>query len=60
MKIRVFRRCRTRVKKSFVVGYPWFCPEHYEDLFEFETEVIEVPDRKPRHKNKKHKARRGN
>ena len=56
MKIRVCRRCRTRVKKSFVVGYPWFCPEHYEDLFEFETEVIEVPDRKPRHK--KHKARR--
>ena len=56
MKIRVCRRCRPRVKKSFVVGYPWFCPEHYEDLFEFETEVIEVPDRKPRHK--KHKARR--
>jgi hypothetical protein len=56
MKTRVCRRCRTRVKKSFVVGYPWFCPEHYEDLFEFETEVIEVPDRKPRHK--KHKARR--
>ena len=56
MKVRVCRRCRTRVKKSFVVGYPWFCPEHYEDLFEFETEVIEVPDRKPRHK--KHKARR--
>ena len=56
MKIRVCRRCRTRVKKSFVVGYPWFCPEHYEDLFEFETEVIEVPDREPR--QKKHKARR--
>ena len=56
MKIRVCCRCRTCVKKSFVVGYPWFCPEHYEDLFEFETEVIEVPDRKPRHK--KHKARR--
>ena len=56
MKIRVCRRCRTPVKKSPVVGYPWFCPEHYEDLFEFETEVIEVPDRKPR--RKKHKARR--
>ena len=53
MKIRVCRRCRTRVKKSFVVGYPWFCPEHYEDLFEFETEVIEVPDRKPRRKKRK-------
>ena len=56
MKIRVCRRCRIPVKKSFVVGYPWFCPEHYEDLFDFETEVIEVSDRKPRHK--KHKARR--
>ena len=56
MKVRVCRRCRTRVKKSFVVGSPWFCPEHYEDLFEFETEVIEVPDRKPH--SKKHKARR--
>ena len=40
MKIRVCRRCRTPVKKSFVVGYPWFCPEHYEDLFDFETEEI--------------------
>ena len=56
MKIRVCRRCRTPVKKSPVVGYPWFCPEHYEDLFDFETEVIEVHDRKPRHK--KHKAKR--
>ena len=56
MKIRVCRRCRTPVKKSFVVCYPWFCPEHYEDLFDFETEVIEVPDRKPR--RKKRKARR--
>ena len=56
MKIRVCRRCRTPVKKSPVVGYPWFCPEHYEDLFEFETEVIEVRERKPR--RKKHKPRR--
>ena len=55
MKIRVCRRCKTRVKKSFVLGYPWFCPEHYEDLFEFETEVIEVPDRKPRQKKHKHR-----
>ncbi len=53
MKIRVCRRCRTPVKKSFVGGYPWFCPEHYEDLFDFETEVIEVPDRKPRQKKLK-------
>ena len=53
MKIRVCRRCRTPVKKSFVVGYPWFCPEHYEDLFDFETEVIEVPDWKPRQKELK-------
>ena len=57
MKIRVCRRCRTPVKKSPVVGYPWFCPEHYEDLFDFETEVIEVLDRKPRQK-KKLKSRR--
>ena len=56
MKIRVCRRCKTPVKKSFVAGYPWFCPEHYEDLFDFEIEVIEVPDRKPR--QKKRKARR--
>ena len=56
MKIRVCRRCGTVVKRSFVKGYPWFCPEHYEDLFNFETEVIEVPDRKPR--TKKHKPRR--
>ena len=53
MKIRVCRRCRTHVKKSFVVGYPWFCPEHYEDLFDFETEFIEVPDRKPRQTKRK-------
>ena len=53
MKIRVCRRCRTPVKKSPVVGYPWFCPEHYEDLFDLETEVIEVPDRKPRQKKLK-------
>ena len=56
MKIRVCRRCRTPVKKSPVVGYPWFCSEHYEDLFEFETEVIEVRERKPR--RKEHKPRR--
>ena len=42
MKTRGCRRCGTPVKKSPVKGYPWFCPEHYEDLFEFETEDIKV------------------
>ena len=56
MKIRVCRRCGTVVKKSPVKGYSWFCPNHYEDLFEFETEVIEVPDQTPR--KKKRKSRR--
>ena len=37
-------------------GYPWFCPEHYEDLFDFETEVVEIPERKPH--QMKRKARR--
>ena len=41
MKVRVCHRCGTVVKKSFVKGYPWFCPKHYEDLYGIETDIIE-------------------
>jgi len=56
MRVRVCHRCGTVVKKSFVKGYPWFCPKHYEDLYGIETDIIEVPDREPR--RKKNKSRR--
>ena len=46
MKVRVCSRCGTVVTKSPVKGYLWYCPEHDEDLFGFETEVIEVLDQK--------------
>lgn len=39
--MRVCRRCRKKVLKSKVPHYPWFCPECYEDLFNFETEEVD-------------------
>ena len=38
--VRVCRRCGTRVKKTTTPGYKFYCPEHDEDLYGFETEVV--------------------
>lgn len=38
--VRVCSRCGTRVKKTTTPGYKFYCPEHDEDLYEFETEVV--------------------
>lgn len=37
--VRVCNRCGTRVKKTNVTGYRFYCPECDEDLYEFETET---------------------
>lgn len=42
--VRVCRRCGTVVRKSQVQGYKFYCPEHDEDLFSFETEEITVAE----------------
>lgn len=34
---RLCRRCHTPVTKSEVDGYSYYCPEHDEDLYDFET-----------------------
>ena len=39
-EIRVCCRCKTPVEISEVDGYCYYCPEHDEDLYEFETEEI--------------------
>ena len=39
--IRVCHRCGTKVKKSQLHNYSYYCPKHDEDLYEFETDVIE-------------------
>ena len=39
-EIRVCRRCKTPVKISDNIEYSYYCPEHNEDLYEFETEEI--------------------
>lgn len=38
---RVCRRCRTEVTKTTTPDYSYYCPEHDEDLYEFETEIVE-------------------
>lgn len=40
--VRVCRRCHTKVTPSEVDGYSWYCPEHDEDLYDFETEMIDA------------------
>lgn len=34
---RVCRRCHTAVRDTDIPGYSYYCPEHDEDLYEFET-----------------------
>ena len=48
MKITVCRRCGTKVERSQVEGYSWYCPEHDEDLYMFEVMEIET-ERKDNH-----------
>ena len=55
MKLRVCRRCGTAVKKSTVYGYRYYCPNHEEYLFEFETYLIDIPGVKRHNKTKTHK-----
>ena len=55
MKLRVCRRCGTAVNKSEVIGYKYYCPNHDEDLFEFETYLIDIPGIKSRKNNQNHK-----
>ena len=55
MKLRVCWRCGTAVKKSKVYGYRFYCPNHEEDLFEFETYLIDIPGVKRHNKTKTHK-----
>ena len=38
IKIKCFR-CGTRLQKSLVKGYTYFCPECYEDFYRFEQET---------------------
>ena len=38
---RVCSRCGTKVQDLACEDYDWFCPHHYEDLFNFETEFEE-------------------
>lgn len=41
-QVRVCRRCRTPVIATDTPGYSYCCPEHDEDLYEFETELEAV------------------
>lgn len=41
MKVRVCNRCETPVKPTKTPGYAYYCTEHDEDLYEFETVVVE-------------------
>ena len=41
-KIRVCRRCRTAVIPTTTPDYTYACPEHDEDLYEFETELADT------------------
>ncbi len=42
--IRVCRRCRTAVIPTTTPDYAYACPEHDEDLYEFETELADTAD----------------
>lgn len=41
-QVRVCRRCHTPVIETDTPGYSYCCPEHDEDLYEFETELEDV------------------
>ena len=41
MKVRVCNRCEMPVERTDTPGYDYYCPEHDEDLFEFETMLID-------------------
>jgi len=43
-KIRVCRRCRKAVIPTTTPDYFCACPEHDEDLYEFETELADTAD----------------
>ena len=45
-KIRVCRRCHTAVIPTETPGYAFACPEHDEDLYEFETELVNMETKK--------------
>ena len=45
-KIRVCRRCRTAVIPTTTPDYAYACPEHDEDLYEFETELVDPQNTK--------------
>ena len=40
-RIRVCRRCGSKVRKSDLEEYSYQCDECDEDLYEFETELVE-------------------
>ena len=52
MKITVCRRCGTKVERSQVEGYSWYCPEHDEDLYQIEVMEIEINDKEKSHADK--------
>ena len=39
---KVCSRCMTPIKKTTVKGYSGYCPEHDEDLYEFEISTIKL------------------
>ena len=41
---RVCNRCGNEVEVSEVEGYTWYCPHHDEDLYSFETKVLDKED----------------
>jgi Lar family restriction alleviation protein len=41
MKVRVCKRCKKPVESTETPGYSYYCPKHDEDLYEFETEIVE-------------------
>lgn len=44
--IRVCRRCHTAVIPTKTPGYAFACPEHDEDLYDFETELVDTKTKK--------------
>lgn len=45
-EIRVCRRCHTAVIPTKTPGYAFACPEHDEDLYDFETELVDTKTKK--------------
>lgn len=40
--IRICRRCKAPVLHTDTPGYSYCCPSHDEDLYEFETDTVEM------------------